>query len=158
MILVTVGFHFQGFNRLVEAMDKVAAEIDERVIIQRGSSSYVPQHAEHFQWTSSQQMEQLTEEARIVVGHAGSGTIILTLLKGKPLIVVPRLKQYREHIDDHQLQLAKEMGSQGKAAVVYDSNPIALRAAIEKVAEQKMILNRSTSLVQALRRQLDSWV
>jgi len=138
-------------------MDKVAAEIDERVIIQRGSSSYVPQHAEHFQWKSSQQMEQLIEEARIVIGHAGAGTIILTLLKRKPLIVVPRLKQYREHFDDHQLQLARAMEIEGKAIIVRNPTGEIMRGAIEKAVKSKNDIKRSTSLIYALRQQLSVW-
>lgn len=29
------------------------------------------------------------------------------LLKGKPVIVVPRLEKYHEHVDDHQQQIAE---------------------------------------------------
>ncbi len=36
MIFVTVGTHHQGFDRLVQAADELAAELDEQVVIQRG--------------------------------------------------------------------------------------------------------------------------
>ena len=88
MILVTVGTHPQGFDRLVRAMDEVAAKLAEPVIIQRGSSIYQPQHANSFEFTVSEQMRQLTQEARIIVAHAAAGTIILALCAGKPLVVV----------------------------------------------------------------------
>ena len=42
MILVTVGTHPQGFDRLVRPMDELAALLEEEVIIQFGSSSYEP--------------------------------------------------------------------------------------------------------------------
>ena len=157
MILVTVGTHSQGFDRLIKAMDQLAAEIDERVVIQRGSSTYLPQHAEHFQWTSSQQMEQLTDNARVVVAHAAAGAIILALRLGKPLVVVPRLRYYGEHFDDHQKQLAAAIASQGRAIVIYDLDSAALRLVIEMATELRVIKGTSKSLAVALRQQMNTW-
>ena len=79
MILVTVGTHDQGFDRLVRSMDQLAIQFDERVIIQRGSSTYRPRYAEHFRFTTSQKMAGLTQEAQVVVCHAAAGAIILKL-------------------------------------------------------------------------------
>jgi UDP-N-acetylglucosamine transferase subunit ALG13 len=93
LILVTVGTHNHGFDRLVKAMDELAAEVDEPVMVQYGSSVYVPRHAEHFQWTSGQRMEQLSQAARVIVTHAAAGSILVALLREKPLVVVPRLRR-----------------------------------------------------------------
>ena len=152
MILVTVGTNHQGFNRLVEAMDHVAASLNEHVVIQRGSSSYEPQHAEHFKFTTSKKIEQLTQQARIVVAHAAAGSALVTLLNQKPLIVVPRLQQFGEHIDDHQLQLAKALDGEHKAVAVLEPSLYALRAAIERVTTQPAKNRGATQLVHALRR------
>ena len=38
MILVTVGTHVLGFDRLVKKMDEIASKIDEEVIIQIGNT------------------------------------------------------------------------------------------------------------------------
>src|SRR4051812_30859445 len=104
MILVTVGTHAQGFDRLVKPMDELAKQINEKVIIQYGSSSYQPKYADHFQWASSEQMEQYTLDAHIIITHAAAGAIILALKQKKRLVLIPRLKVHKEHFDDHQLQ------------------------------------------------------
>jgi beta-1,4-N-acetylglucosaminyltransferase len=158
LILVTVGTHNQGFDRLVQPMDELAAELGEQVVIQRGSSTYEPQYAEHFQWTTSQRMEQLTQDARIVVTHAAAGAIILALRYGKPLLVVPRLRRFDEHTDDHQRQLAMALDAEGKAVVVPDPSVVVLRAAIDQAARQeRATCNGSAHLAAALRRQLQQW-
>ena len=87
MILVTVGMHDQGFDRLIRAADELAAQIDEQVYIQYGSSNYVPIYAESSQWFTSLQMEQLNEKARVVITHAAAGSVILALNLSKPLVL-----------------------------------------------------------------------
>ena len=157
MILVTVGTHHQGFNRLVQAMDKVAEALNERVVIQRGSSSYQPQHAEHFDFTSSQKMQQLTQEARIIVAHAAAGSALVTLLQQKPLIVVPRRQKFGEHIDDHQVQLAKALHAEGKAIAVHQPSANNLLKTIGRVTQQQVEHQGAKQLVEALRDQITEW-
>jgi len=53
------------------------------VIIQWGSSTYQPQHARQFRFTSSQQMIELTQQARVIVTHAAAGAIITALRAGQ---------------------------------------------------------------------------
>lgn len=157
MILVTVGTHHQGFNRLVQAMDKVAESLNEPVVIQRGSSSYVPQHVEHFDFTSSQKMQQLTQEARIIVAHAAAGSALVTLLQQKPLIVVPRRQEFGEHIDDHQVQLANALHAEGKAIAVHKPSADSLLKAIERVTGQPVVNQGANQLIGALREQIEEW-
>ena len=47
---------------------------------------------------------ELVREARIVVTHAGVGSILLALTNGKRPFVVPRLRAFGETVDDHQLE------------------------------------------------------
>jgi UDP-N-acetylglucosamine transferase subunit ALG13 len=157
MILVTVGTHYQQFDRLVDAADDLAAQINEKVIIQRGGSTNEPRFAEHFQWTSSQRMEELTREARIVITQASAGAILLALRYGKPLVVVPRLRRFGENFDDHQQQLAKALAAQGKVAYVDDPSSESLLTAIRRVEKQGAVHNAPVELVGALRQQLRQW-
>jgi beta-1,4-N-acetylglucosaminyltransferase len=157
MILVTVGTHNQGFNRLVQAMDELSVQLDEPIVIQRGSSTYEPQHAENFQFATGQHMAQLTSEARVVVSHAAAGAIIVALRQGKPLVVVPRLQRFGEVVDDHQLQLAAALADTSKAIAVREPSAATLQAAIDKVTRHKTENVEATQLVQALRQQLQQW-
>lgn len=116
MIFVTVG-GMRAFERLVCQMDLIAGELDEQVVIQIGSTKYEPKNCDYFRFMSRNDMERLYTDARVVVSHAGTGSILTALEYDKPLVLVPRLKKYGEVFDDHQLELARQMEAQGVAVV-----------------------------------------
>lgn len=157
MILVTVGTHDKGFERLVRAADELAIEMQEKVVIQYGSSQYIPQHAENFRWASSQEMERLTNAARIVITHAAAGSMISTLLQKKPMVVVPRSSYYGESIDDHQKQLANAISLQGTAILVNKPTPDALKLALKQCVELNTISNSNHQLIISLKSQINAW-
>ena len=115
MIFVTVGTHEQQFNRLVECMDSYAAKHEEKVIIQTGFSTYEPKHCEWSKLYPYQKMVELVDEARIVITHGGPSSFIMPLQIGKTPIVVPRMKDFDEHVNNHQVnfcrQVAERMGT-----------------------------------------------
>ena len=51
-------------------------------------------------------MNELVEKARIVITHGGPSSFLMVLQKGKIPIVVPRQKQFDEHVNDHQVEHA----------------------------------------------------
>ncbi len=121
MIFVTVGSHYQGFERLIRKMDDIAGRIDEKVIMQIGHTNYKPVNAKYFNFIESfEEIERLNREARIVVSHAGAGSILTALEQRTPVIVVPRLKKFNEHMDDHQLEIAEAMSEDKRVKVVDD--------------------------------------
>jgi beta-1,4-N-acetylglucosaminyltransferase len=157
LILVTVGTHNQGFDRLVRSMDRLAAQVEEQVIIQRGSSTYRPRHAAHFRFTTGREMARLTREARVVVSHAAAGAIILALNCGKPLVLAPRSRVFGEILDDHQFELARVLAGAEMAVPVYDPSSATLRQAIRLAGRRKVNRSSPGQLVAALRRQLQVW-
>ncbi|WP_231582860.1 PssE/Cps14G family polysaccharide biosynthesis glycosyltransferase [Methanosarcina sp. MTP4] len=120
LIFVTVGSHYQGFDRLVKKMDEIAGKIDEKVIMQIGNTKYKPVNAEYFEFAEYSKIQKLNSDARIVVSHAGVGSILTALEQKTHLIIVPRLKKYDEVVDDHQLEIAKELSENPNVTVVYD--------------------------------------
>lgn len=126
MVFVTVGTHEQPFNRLVEYMDKWAAEHEENVVIQTGFSSYEPKNCEWSKLYPYSKMVELVDEARIVITHGGPSSFIMPLQVGKVPIVVPRKKDYNEHVNDHQVEFSNQVAKrQGNIIVVEDVNRIA---------------------------------
>ena len=119
MIFVTVGMHYQGFDRLIRKMDEIAPKIDEEVIMQIGSTKYAPKNAKFFHFVKNETtIQDYFKSARVVVSHAGAGTLLYALSLGKPVIVVPRLKKFGEHVDDQQLELADVLSEKRKAIAV----------------------------------------
>ena len=157
MILVTVGTHDRPFDRLIKAMDELAAGMAEPVVIQRGVSSILPQHAAHFDFTTGRRMEELAAVARVIVAHAAAGSIILALKSKKPLVIVPRLRQVGEVIDDHQTQLANALHNSGRACAVNPVTSQSLSRALQMAPNLQAKSVTGAELITALRRQLNLW-
>ena len=49
------------------------------------------------------------EDARIVITHGGPASFIMPLQIGKTPIVVPRQHQFNEHVNDHQVEFARNV-------------------------------------------------
>jgi len=137
MIFVTVGTHTQSFNRLLEEMDRLAGrgEIKEKVVAQIGHSSYEPKNIKWFRFETFEKLSRFYKESRIIISHGGAGSILNGLSNNKPVIAVPRLEKYGEHVNDHQLDLVKKLEEKKKIIAVYDIKK--LKAAILKAKEVK---------------------
>jgi len=121
MIFVTVGTHYQGFERLIKKMDEIAEKMDDEVIMQIGYTKYEPKDAKWFRFLEREEdILELYKKADVIVAHAGAGTLLMALFFGKPIVVVPRLKKFGEHVDDQQLELAEALENMGKVIAVYD--------------------------------------
>ena len=127
MIFVTVGTHEQPFNRLVKAIDKLKKDgvITEDVIMQTGYSTYEPKYCKWDKLIPYDQMVKNVEDARIVITHGGPASFILPLQIGKTPIVVPRQKKFNEHVNNHQVEFAKNVAERmGTIIPVEDINKL----------------------------------
>lgn len=122
MIFVTVGTHEQQFDRLVRCVDRLKAEgkITEVVMIQTGFSSYEPKACRWSKLCSYQEMNEYMDQARIVITHGGPSSIMMALQRGKIPIVVPRQKQYEEHVNDHQVEFSRFIEEKQKNIIVVE--------------------------------------
>lgn len=111
MIFVTVGTHEQPFNRLIQKVDELKKDgiIQDDVIIQTGFSTYKPKYCQWSKLIPYQQMVKNVAEARIVITHGGPASFIMPLQIGKTPIVVPRQHQFNEHVNDHQVEFARNV-------------------------------------------------
>jgi len=158
MIFITVGTHTQPFNRLLVEVDNLISKgfIKKRVVAQIGYSTYKPKNYEFFNFTSYKKILSLNKKADIVISHAGVGSIIIALKYKKPLIIVPRLKKYNEHTDNHQLQIAKAFENENKAIVVYDIEKLGNAIKNAKKFNFKYIYKENT-LVKEVSKILSEW-
>lgn len=123
MIFVTVGTHEQGFDRLVKEIDRLKGEgiIQEDVIIQKGYTEYEPQHCESYKLIDYDKLQQYLTEARIIITHGGPASFIAPLSIGKTPIVVPRQKEFNEHVNNHQVEFVKQVVERNNSLIpVYD--------------------------------------
>lgn len=126
MILVLLGTQDKSFHRLLEQIDKSIEKgtIKEEVIVQAGYTKYESKNMKIFDFVSKKELEKYVEESSVIITHAGVGSILDGIRKGKKMIVAPRLKKYKEHTNDHQLQILKEFASLGYIIPLYDFNKL----------------------------------
>ncbi|MBE2975905.1 PssE/Cps14G family polysaccharide biosynthesis glycosyltransferase [Priestia megaterium] len=149
MILITVGTQNFSFNRLLKMVDELMEDkvITDKVLGQVGYSSYQPIYYEGFGFKPESEMTELIELADIMITHAGVGTITTALQLRKKVIVVPRLKQYGEHVDDHQLEIAQAYRQKGYIELAKNKEELAyLLKNINSINFQNYIPEKSTIL------------
>lgn len=118
-VLVTVGTNEAPFDRLLEAVSGLDRG-GERILVQHGSSKVKPEGAECVDFLPFEQLDALTRSSRVVVCHAGIGSVAVALAHGRRPIVVPRLRRHGEAVDDHQVHFARRLEAAGLATVVED--------------------------------------
>ena len=115
MIFVTLGTQDKPFNRLLEAVQKQIdnKKIKGKVIVQAGCTKFNSKKMKIFDLISIDELDKLTNEADIKITHGGVGSIISGIKKNKKVIVCPRLKKYKEHINDHQIEVCSKLQEEG---------------------------------------------
>lgn len=127
MIFVTVGTHEQPFDRLLKAIDDLKRDgiITEEVIIQSGYSTYVPKYCKWEKLIPYKDMIKNVENARIVITHGGPASFIMPLQIGKIPVVVPRQRKFNEHVNNHQVEFARNVAQRmGNIIPVEDINEL----------------------------------
>ena len=111
MIFVTVGTHEQSFERLVKKVDDLKRDkiINEDIIIQKGYTDYEPRYCESYKLIGYNDMQKYLEDARIIITHGGPASFIAPLTIGKIPIVVPRQKDFNEHVNNHQKYFVEQV-------------------------------------------------
>lgn len=149
MIFVTVGMHSAGFDRLIKKMDEIAEKTDQQIIMQIGDTDYTPKNAEYFKFKNYEEIKGLINKARLVVCQ-GAMTAIDSLILKTPVLIVPRSKEYKEVIDDHQLVFSKKLEKMGLVDVVGDINDLEKIINIKNQKEVKVLI-KNRSLIDKLK-------
>jgi UDP-N-acetylglucosamine--N-acetylmuramyl-(pentapeptide) pyrophosphoryl-undecaprenol N-acetylglucosamine transferase len=85
---------------------------------------------------ASEDLASAMGRADLVVAHAGVGSALAAVQAGHAPLLIPRRKHYGEHIDDHQVQIARELVHRG-IAVACDAD--VLNTDILSVASSKRV-------------------
>jgi len=122
LIFLTVGTWRKGFDRLVKAVDELVGGgvIIDEVIAQIGYGSYKPNYLKTIDFCSPDEFEHLISRAKVLISHAGVGTMALAIKRRKPVIVVPRKVSLGEVDNDHQFTTARHLEAEGKILVAYE--------------------------------------
>lgn len=107
IIFVTIGTTNFKFDRLFKTIDKVLTDLNfkSKLIVQVGESDY-KWHYKNItvhKYISPILMNRYLLKADRIITHGGFGSLFLISKKAKIMpLVIPRLKKFGEHIDNHQ--------------------------------------------------------
>ncbi len=131
MIFATVGTQLP-FDRMIKAIDKWNEKQQVRsCFAQVGQGGYSPTTIEFSETLRPSQFAKKIAKCKVIVSHAGMGTILTALQLAKPIIIMPRLSSLGEHRNDHQLATVENLRGIGGIYVADDE--IALMAALDHV-------------------------
>jgi UDP-N-acetylglucosamine transferase subunit ALG13 len=155
MIFVSVGTHEAPFDRMLRAV--YALELDEELVVQYGPSSVRSEPAHEVDYIPFDQVVENIRSARAVVMHAGVGSVMISLANGKRPIVMARRRELGEHVDDHQVELARRMQSAGLVTFVETAEELreALARDAEPAGEMQGIPWLGSGLREYISEQLD---
>lgn len=135
-VVVTVGTSSYAFTRLFERLVAILPR-EWEVFWQTGSTDVRKLGIEGRPFVGENEMADRLASADVVIAHAGVGSALAAMRAGRAPILVPRRAVRKEHVDDHQIQIARELDQRGLAtACEVDALDC---AALERAAASRVI-------------------
>ena len=124
MIFLTVGTQDKQFLRLLKIVDNAIRKgvVKDEVIAQTGHTNFKSSNIKTYKFMSEKKMNECIKNADLIVSHGGVGILTTALIEKKKVFAIARTSEYKEHINDHQLQIVDKFYKLGyiKKIVDYD--------------------------------------
>ena len=114
-----------GFDRLIEAMDQIAPSLGMEVIAQTGNGTYQPQNMEAHRSIAPGEFERLVQRSKLIVSHAGIGTVLTAQRFATPIVLFPRRFDQGEHRNDHQIATVNNLNGRPGLIIAMDESELA---------------------------------
>ena len=160
MILVTLGTQDKKFTRLLKAIDKQIknGNIEDDVIVQAGyTSDYKSKNMKIFDLIPMDEFDDLIKKCDLLITHGGVGSIITGLKNNKVVIAAPRLKEYKEHTNDHQLQIIDNFEKEGYILKLDNFNKLDEVLHEAKEFKPKKYKSNTNNMIKLLEEMIDSF-
>lgn len=132
MVFVMLGTQKQDFSRIFKLIDNSKELEKEEVIAQSGYTKYAGKKIKCIPFMDHDKIKEYIKNADYIICHGGVGTIFDSLYENKKILAVPRLAKYKEHINDHQIEICEELEKEGYIKYLMDTDDID-----EKIIELK---------------------
>ena len=158
MILVLLGTQNNSFKRLLEEVQKNIdnGNITEKVIVQKGYTKFESKDMEMYKELPGEKINELIEQANIVITHGGVGSIISSITRGKKVIAVPRLKKYKEHVNDHQLDIINSFNNNGYIIGIHNVEELGDALNKIKTFEPKKYIQNTGKIISIVENFIDN--
>lgn len=162
MIFITVGSAFP-FDRLIKSMDAWAAETGRggECLAQIGRGAYCPTHMEWHRTLGHAHFANTMKAAKVVVAHAGMGSVITAMQHGTPIVMLPRRFEAGEHTTDHQIATAQWLEDKPGVFIAWDEADLGAaiaRAETWSATEEPLSPSAPTDFTNRLNTQLTQWL
>ena len=158
MILVLLGTQNNSFHRLLEEIQKNIDDgiIQEEVVVQKGYTKFESKNMILYNQLPLEEIEKLTQMSDLVITHGGVGSIINSIKKNKKVIAVPRLKKYREHVNDHQIEIIKSFDELGYIMGINGVDELGNALKEIKKFEPKTYIKNTGHIIQIIENYIDN--
>lgn len=158
MIFVTLGTQDKSFKRLLEAIDKQIDKkiIKDKVIVQAGYTEYESDNMEIYKLLSMEEFDKYIDKCDLLITHAGVGSIMTGLEHNKKIIAAARLKEYGEHDNNHQIQIASQFSKLGYILYLENFDDLGKLIKESKKFKPKMYQSNNKKFVSIVENYIDN--
>lgn len=152
MIFITTGSRSFQFDRLLKAVDEAVenGEIKEEIFAQVGSSTYKAKNYQSVEFMNHEEFNKKMHDCDIVLTHGGTGVIVNAVKMGKRVVAVPRLVEYQEVVDNHQIQLVEAFEKLGMVTGCLDCSKIGAAIVEAKEKEVKPYISNTQAIIDSI--------
>jgi UDP-N-acetylglucosamine transferase subunit ALG13 len=151
--LVLMGTQPQKFTRLLEYLN--AVKFKEELVVQSGHTKIDGRKYNVKKFVAQDEFNKLVMGAKYVITHGGVGSIMTALCHGKPVIVVPRERQYGEHVNDHQLEIATQLVSEKYVLMARSKAEFKKAVAKLQSAKSRVVRMDNSLMIETITELLD---
>ena len=158
MILVTLGTQDKSFKRLLDSVQKQIdnGKIKDKVVVQAGCTKYNSNDMEIFDLIDRDKFSELIKECDLLITHGGVGSIITGLKNGKTVIAAARLAKYKEHTNDHQLQIINNFEESGYILALEDFDKLDKVIDKAKKFKPKKYKSNTSNMIKLVKDYIDN--
>ena len=158
MILVTLGTQDKEFTRLLDAVQKQIdnGNIKDEVIVQAGCTKYQSKDMKIFDLLDQEEFKRLISECDLLITHGGVGSILTGLKNNKKVIAAARLSKYKEHKNDHQLQIIEKFSKSGYILELKDFDKLDEVIEKSKKFKPKKYQSNTENMIKLIENYIDN--
>ena len=158
MIFVAIGTQDKSFKRLLKIIDENIQNnvINEDVIVQAGYTKYKSDNMQIFDYVSIDDFNKYINECSLFITHGGVGNILSALKANKKVIAVPRLAKYKEHTNDHQLQIVNNFYEKGYILRLLETDNFEDVYKKSKTFKPKKWISNNENLLKKIKEYIDN--
>ena len=158
MIFVTLGTQDKSFKRLLEMIDKEIEKgnIKEKVIVQAGFTKYDTKNMELFDLLDKDDFDKYIKNCDLLITHGGVGSILTGLKNNKKVIACPRLAKYKEHMNNHQIQIIERFADSGYILPLFENDDLGKVIKKSKTFKPNKYKSNTTNMIKLITNFIDN--